>query len=211
VFHQGRTGQTRALNRALRLATGEILARIDADDVALPERFARHVAFLDGHPDIGLLGTGCHEISRSGEGVGIKTMPADDAAIRRALIRENPFVHSSVMFRRHVLEAAGEYDERFAVAQDYDLWLRMSRVTRMANLPDPLVRRRLTSDSLSSARDTIRLWDEVSARLGALRRRTYPLWCAVFLAKPLCALALPPPARRLLRTALAARATGGGR
>ncbi len=202
VIHQPNTGQTCSLNRALRRATAPMLARMDADDVALRERFARQVAFLDAHPDVGLLGTGCHEISPTGDVLRTISPPADDSAIRRALIRANPFIHSSVIFRREVLEVAGCYDERFAVAQDYDLWLRMSRVTRMANLPDPLVLRRLAPGQLSSARDTTRLRDEVAAKLRALGSRTYPLWCAVFLAKPLCALALPAPLRRLLRRAM---------
>jgi len=54
-------------------------------------------------------------------------------------MRANPLIHSSVMFRRAVVEAVGAYGESFAVAQDYDLWLRMSRVTRLANLREPLV------------------------------------------------------------------------
>jgi hypothetical protein len=172
---------------------------MDADDVALPERLARQVAFLQVHSDVVLLGTGCHEISPAGQVVRTIRPPADDRAIRRALIRANPFIHSSVVFRRGALDAAGRYDERFAVAQDYDLWLRMSRVTRMANLPEPFVLRRLAPGRLSSARDTTRLRDEVVAKLRALRSRTYPLWCAVFLAKPLCALALPARARRFVR------------
>jgi glycosyltransferase involved in cell wall biosynthesis len=201
VVHQSQAGQTRSLNRSLRLATAPLLARIDADDVALPERLARQVAFLEANPGVGLLGTGCHEISPAGEILRTISPPADDVAIRRALIRWNPFIHSSVVFRREAVEAAGPYDERFAVAQDYDLWLRMSRVTRMANLPEPLVLRRLAPGQLSSARDSTRLRDEVVAKLRALRSGTYPLWCAAFLVKPLCALALPGPMRRLLRRA----------
>ena len=106
------------------------------------------------------------------------------------------------MFRRTVLDASGWYDERFVVAQDYDLWLRMSRLTRLANLDEPLVLRRLAPGQLSSARDTTRIHDEVAAKLKALRSGTYAPWCAVFLAKPLCALALPLALRRALRRAI---------
>jgi hypothetical protein len=106
------------------------------------------------------------------------------------------------MFRRSVVEAVGAYDESFAVAQDYDLWLRMSRVTRLANLLEPLVLRRLAPGRLSSARDSTRLRDEVVARLHAVRRGTYPPWAAVFVARPLCALAVPPRLRRTLRSAM---------
>jgi hypothetical protein len=175
---------------------------MDADDVALPERFARQIAFLDEHPEIGVLGTGCHEIDPAGRVLRIVLPPADDLSIRRTLIRRNPFIHGTVMIRRQVLNIVGLYDERLPVAQDYDLWLRLSRVTQMANLAEPLLLRRLTPGRVSSARDTARLKTEIIVKLKALRSGAYPLWCAVFLAKPLIALALPTGVRRLLRRSL---------
>jgi glycosyltransferase involved in cell wall biosynthesis len=196
VVRQPRAGLTRSLNRGLRRATTPLLARLDADDVARPERLARQLAFLDAHPDVGLLGTGCREIDADGAAGPVYAPPAEDAAIRRALIRRNPFVHSSVVMRRSLVDKAGGYDETVAVAQDYDLWLRLSRVTRMANLPEPLVLRRLAPDRISLAREAERLRTEVRVKLRALGSGAYPLWCAVFLLKPLFALALPGPVRR---------------
>ncbi len=199
VLYQSQAGLTCSLNRALQLASAPLVARMDADDVAFPERFTRQLAFLKSHPEVGLLGTGCHEISPAGDILRTITPPEDDGAIRRALIRRNPFVHSSVMMRTAALERVGGYDETLPVAQDYDLWMRMSRVTRMANLPEPLVLRRLIPGRVSAARDTARLKAEVTVKLKALRSGDYPLWCAVFLLKPFLALALPAGARRLLR------------
>jgi glycosyltransferase involved in cell wall biosynthesis len=202
VVRQRQSGQTPALNHGLRLSRGALIARMDGDDVALPDRLARQVAYLDAHPDVGLLGTACREISATGAIIRTIIPPAEDPEIRRILIRENPFTHSAVMFRRTVLDASGQYDEGFVVAQDYDLWLRMSRLTRLASLPEPLVLRRLAPGQLSSARENTRLRDEVAAKLKALRSGTYGPWCAVFLAKPLCALSLPRPLRRALRRAI---------
>jgi glycosyltransferase involved in cell wall biosynthesis len=199
VITQRQSGQTPALNHGLRVARGPLIARMDGDDVCLPERFAQQVDFLKAHPEVGLLGTACREISASGAVLHTITPPGDDRALRRVLIRMNPFTHSSMMFRRSVLEEIGWYDERFIVAQDYDLWLRMSRRTRLASLEEPLVLRRLAPGQLSSARDTTRIRDEVAAKLKALRSGAYPAWCAIFLAKPVCALALPLPLRRALR------------
>jgi len=156
------------------------------------------VAFLQVHPEVGLLGTARREISASGEVLRTITPPGDDRALRRVLMGTNPFTHSSMMFRRTVLDASGWYDERFVVAQDYDLWLRMSRLTRLASLDEPLVLRRLAPGQLSSARDTTRIHDEVTAKLKALQSGAYPPWCAIFLAKPVCALALPLTLRRVI-------------
>src|SRR5262249_15246071 len=111
VERQAPRGLTASLNRALSLARAPLVARLDADDLALPERFACQRRFLDTHPGIGLLGTAAREVDASGRELCIVTPPEEDAAIRRALIRRNPFVHSSVMMRRSTLVEIGGYDE----------------------------------------------------------------------------------------------------
>ena len=211
VLRQSRAGQTAALNRGLRAARAPLVARIDADDVSLPDRLARQARFMAAHPEVGLLGTAAREIAPSGAVLHTLAPPCDDRAIRRALMRANPFVHSSVMFRRALIDGLGGYDESFAVAQDYDLWLRLSRVTRLANLGEPLVLRRLAPGRLSSARDTTRLRDEVVAKVRGLRSGVLPPWSVVFLAKPLGALLLPTPLRRAARTLGAWSAAPRGR
>src|SRR5205809_611674 len=98
----------------------------------------------DGAPGVAqavasVLGQTAGELDSRGALVRIVRPPLDDAALRHALIRANPFIHSSVMVRRAALERAGGYDETLPVAQDYDLWMRLARVTRLANLADVLV------------------------------------------------------------------------
>ena len=127
--------------------------------------------------------------------------PLDDAAIRRALIRANPFVHSSVIMRRSALDRTGGYDPSFPVAQDYDLWMRLAQVTCLANLDEPLVIRRLAAGRISAVRDDDRLRAEARVRWRAVRSRAYPWWCAVFALRPFAALAIPEAWRRALRGA----------
>jgi glycosyltransferase involved in cell wall biosynthesis len=198
-----RQGLTRALNRALDLARAPLVARLDADDLALPERLARQRQYLDAHPDVGLLGTGAREVDPTGREVAILRPPVDDTAIRRALIRANPMVHSSVMMRRSVLDRVGRYDPSFPVAQDYDLWMRLARVSRLANLADVLVVRHLGARRVSVEREDDRLRAETRVRWRAVRAGAYPPWCALFAVRPALALALPRPLRRLVRAALA--------
>ena len=195
-------GLTRALNRALALARAPLVARLDADDLALPERLARQGAFLETHPEVGLLGTAAREVDGAGRQVRVVRPPEDDAGLRRALIRENPFVHSSVMLRRGLCEQAGGYDEALPVAQDYDLWMRLSRATRMASLRDVLVVRRLLPGRVSVEREGDRLRTEARVRWQAVRRGDYPWWCAGHALRPTVALALPAALRRGLRAAL---------
>ena len=199
VERQSPRGLTPSLNRALALARAPLLARLDADDLAHPERLARQRAFLDVHREVGLLGTGAREVDASGREIRVVSPPADDAAIRRALIRRNPFVHSSIMMRRSVLDEVGGYDERLPVAQDYDLWMRVSRVARLANLTSPLVVRRLLAGRVTATRDAERLSTEMHVRWHALRSGAYPWWCAVFVLRPLVARLLPGSLRDALR------------
>ena len=202
VVRQERTGLTRALNHALGLARAPLVARLDADDVALPERLAYQRAFLARAADVGLLGTAARELDGDGRLVRIVQPPVDDVTLRRALIRANPFVHSSVMLRRALLERAGGYDETLPVAQDYDLWMRLARVTRLANLADVLVVRTLGERRVSVEREDDRLRAETRVRWRAVRAGVYPPWCAVFAVRPALALALPRPLRRMMRAAL---------
>jgi glycosyltransferase involved in cell wall biosynthesis len=202
VERQERTGLTRALNRAARLGRAPLFARLDADDVARPDRLARQRAFLDARPEVGLLGTAVREVDLRGREIRVVRPPEVDREIRRALIRKNPFAHSSVIMRRSLLERVGGYDESLSVAQDYDLWLRMSELTRMANLPDPLVIRRLVPGRVSVRWDSDRLRAEARARWRAVRRGAYPPWCAIFALRPALALALPTPWRRGARRLL---------
>lgn len=137
-------GQSRSLNRGFDLARGEYVARTDADDVALPQRFARQVAFLERHRDIGILGSGSWLIDANGNSRGGSSlMPLDDLQIRWSTMFQNPIHHSTVMLRRDVLERHHlRYDGAW-LAQDYHLWVRMLRHTRAANLPERLMKYRV--------------------------------------------------------------------
>ena len=202
VERRPRQGLTRSLIRALAQAQAPLLARLDADDLALPERLERQLAYLASHPEVGLLGTAASEVDVSGREVRLVRPPTEDAAIRRALMRENPFVHSSVTMRRALVEQVGGYDPALPVAQDYDLWMRLSRVTALANLGEALVVRRLLPGRITAERDTERLRVEARVRWRAVRSGAYPPWCVLFALRPALALAVPLPLRRALRRGL---------
>jgi glycosyltransferase involved in cell wall biosynthesis len=197
-----RRGLTASLAEGWALARAPLIARLDADDVAVPDRLARQLAFLASHPAVGVVGGAAREVDAEGRPVRVVRPPVEDAAIRRALIRENPFVHSTVTMRRDAADAAGGYDVRRAVAQDYDLWMRLSRVCELANLADVLVVRRLLPGAIGVERDDDRLRTEVAVRWRALRAGLYPWWAAVFVARPALALALPARLRALVRRRL---------
>ena len=161
--HPRPQGLAASLNELAHVARGALMARQDADDISRADRLAKQVAFLDAHPEGGLLVTCALKIDAVGRPLGEERWPTDDLYLRRLLPTCNPFIHTSVMFRRELFEQAGGYDETFRVAQDYDLWLKMSRTTQLANLPDLLVLRRIHGDQ-ASAKPWPRRWAQVKAR-----------------------------------------------
>jgi glycosyltransferase involved in cell wall biosynthesis len=139
VLHQANAGIIAALNRGLALARGEFIARMDADDVAHPERLARQAAFLDGRPDIAVVGCAVTLIDERGKRIRDVEYPRTPEAVAEFLEIGAPLAHPAVMMRRDAVRAVGGYREAYRHAEDYDLWLRMAERYRMANLPDRLL------------------------------------------------------------------------
>lgn len=184
THHSSSRGLAATLNEQIALSRGRYIARMDGDDVARPDRLDKQVAFLDGHPEVGLLGSFCREIDTEGCPVALWRRPNTDQALRRALLRYNPFIHSTVMLRREVFALAGLYDQTLRYGQDYDLWLRISRHCGLANLPEPLVDLRVDLKKVARKnREARRCEFHILARhIGA---GPSPAWHHVYLLRPL--------------------------
>lgn len=137
-----------ALARMVQISRTELCARIDADDVNEPDRLARQVERMLADEALVLIGSNVQRIDEGGAPLGVSGAPVDDVAIRWALRFCNPMKHPTVLFRRRAVLAAGNYRD-IKPGQDYDLWLRMARVGKMANLPEPLVRYRVHDRSIT--------------------------------------------------------------
>jgi glycosyltransferase involved in cell wall biosynthesis len=145
-------GQTASLNQGLSHCRGKWVARQDADDVSEPSRFERQVAHLRANEGTALLGTQGILIDDAGRKTGLLDVPREAAGIAWAMPFLNPFLHTAVMFRRDVVAGEfGGYDEKFRIAQDYDLWSHIAARHAAANLPGRLVRYRNSAGSLSRA------------------------------------------------------------
>lgn len=138
LYSQENRGLTFSLNRGLSLVRGDYIARMDGDDVSMPERFARQVAFLDENPKIGLVGTFAYRIDTRSRRVNLYRYPTESAEIRDCLWSDCPFCHTSVMFRRTCIEKVGGYRERIGPAEDLDLWFRITEYFDAANIPEAL-------------------------------------------------------------------------
>ncbi len=162
-------GLTRSLNRGLEKARGDFIARIDADDVARLDRFEKQVAYLEAHPEVGIVGSACRLIDEAGGETGLSEVPLDDLGIRWRALTANAFQHPSVMVRQELLNRLGlRYDETYATAQDYVLWRRLLKHCKGANLSEPLTLRRIHPDSVSLGSRARQNEDHIRASLEAI-------------------------------------------
>lgn len=150
-FDQENRGLPATLNRAIALAQGTYLARQDQDDLSFPGRLGRQASFLDVNPDVGMIGTWAEIWVENDKTSRLHTHPTDDASLKFHLLFDNPFVHSSVMIRRSVFDEVGCYteDPSRQPPEDYELWSRVARKFRVANLPEVLLAYREVGDSMS--------------------------------------------------------------
>ena len=144
-------GLVSRLNLGIAMAQTTLIARMDADDVALPNRLAIQRAAFDANPGLVLLGSATVVTDARGRAIRIQKYPLGDRALRAALLETCPFSHPATMFKTEAVRRAGGYREIFEGAEDHDMWLRLSAVGRIANLKDPLLRHR-RHDSAMSAR-----------------------------------------------------------
>jgi cellulose synthase/poly-beta-1,6-N-acetylglucosamine synthase-like glycosyltransferase len=140
VVRREHLGRPQALNCGLALARGEYVAILDADDVSLPLRLEEQTEFLDRHPDVAIVGTYYWVLDRSRRVRTAHRPPCDDLHIRWTLLLGSAFAHSTAMYRRSVIQNLGGYNERFELALDYELWSRLVREFRGANIPQFLVK-----------------------------------------------------------------------
>ena len=160
-----------ALNHGLVAAQARYVARMDADDISLPERLARQVAALDANPSVVVLGSNAEAIDAAGVIVGRVQTPAAPEAIRLMLPRDNCMAHPTVMLRRAEVLAAGGYRAAFAFCEDYDLWLRLAERHDLMNLAEPLLRYRYHDGQATHQAPERRRLGVLAAQFAARERR----------------------------------------
>ncbi len=156
-IHRENRGLVRSLNQLIAEARAPLIARMDADDVCLPARFSRQLAFLAGNPDYGVIGSWCEDIDERGQPYPLNAPPhpTDHAAFLAAIAAGRPLLcHPAVMYRRKLVRQVGGYHAAFRHCEDLDLWLRLASLTRLSSLPEKLIRYRHYPEQVSSRHAT---------------------------------------------------------
>jgi len=147
---QQNQGLAKALNNAIRIAEGEFIARMDADDVSRSNRIERQVEFMQAHPECVCLGTNVTIMDEQGENLYTTDLPLNDSSIRVALMHQNPFVHGSVMYRKQTFSKVGGYHEEIKhYIEDDLLWLDFASQGEFGVLAEPLYCYRINPGSIN--------------------------------------------------------------
>lgn len=141
-------GVAATLNHGLELSCGEYIARMDADDISLPERFEKQVAYLDEHQDVAVLGTDIELFSDSGI-LEKRVVSHESDKIKEELFFSCSLAHPSVMMRRNMIADLGGYDIEYNGMEDYELWIRVAEKHKISALSEILLRYRIHGGQVS--------------------------------------------------------------
>jgi glycosyltransferase involved in cell wall biosynthesis len=183
----------KSLNIGLKHARGDLIARIDADDIWMPQKLELQVKAFKEDMDLYLLGTAKDIIDESGRLISQKNyFPYySDTDIKRNIHKANLFTHSSVMFRRSMIERFGFYDEDFLNSEDYEYWLKVTNKVKVGILNKPLVRYRLHSQSVTSLRIQQQMYYSIKARFRYAKHYSIRGFFSKYFLKEVLQLLLP--------------------
>lgn len=199
-FWKENKGPAVARNTGIKKAKGKYIVFLDSDDLWLKEKLETQIDFMEKNSEIGLLGTGCYEMTDKGKVIGKKIFPTSNEILQKDLIKYNPFIQSSIMTRKEIFDKVGLwYDEKFRESEDYDLWLRIAGNYKIANLPEALTMKRYYKEGLSPAKDKEQLYFVLKAKKAAVHRGQYPKWCYLYLLKSWIFMKIPFSLRKIIR------------
>lgn len=183
-------GLNYTLNHCLRHARGQFIARMDGDDLSLPDRFEKELQALESNPDMAVVSTAMEYFDERGTwgtcAVIQRPQPAD-------LLRGTPFCHAPCMMRREAICSVGGYtvDDKFLRVEDYDLWVKFYAAGyRGMNLQEPLYRMRDDRNAASRRKFKYRI-NEARVKIKAVRQLKLPVWGCVHALRPILVGLLP--------------------
>lgn len=153
------------LNLGLELARADLVARIDSDDIWLDlNKLEKQKKYLDTHPECGLLGSFSIAIDNTGQKLFDINFPTEHISIYKNMLLKNCFTHSSVIFRKSLANIVGKYDVNHKYVEDYGLWLKLGRISRVENLPEYLVGYRVNKQGITQTKYT----EQINTLLGLI-------------------------------------------
>lgn len=196
INNETNIGLTKSLNKGLSLIQEAYTARIDADDWWHPEKLEKQITFLEHYPNHGIIG--CNYINVANNREKRVVLPETDEAIKKDMLRHNPFAHSSVVFRTDIVRNRGGYDESIRYGQDYELWLRCSLETKFHNIQEFLCFRNAES-GISFTRQNEQMLQCLKTQIRYIKKLRRSPFEYRFLLEPLVVILTPAFIRNLKR------------
>lgn len=163
-------GLTKSLNKGLIHAKGELIARMDSDDISHPMRFERQIKYLENHPEIDIVGGALQEFDAENECLGIRQYPKTPNEVKNYIYKACPLAHPTVMMRRVIFDNGLKYDERYRMSQDIALWYDALCVGyKIGNLEDVTIYFRRDGD-VFKRRSRQKAYNEFCIYMNGIRR-----------------------------------------
>lgn len=163
-------GLTKALNEGLKYVTGDLIARMDSDDISESHRFERQVAYLESHPDVDIISGSLQEFDAENECLNVRHYPQTHEECVKFIVKACPLAHPSVMMRRRIFEEGLKYDERYRMSQDIKLWYdAVLAGYRLGNIPEVTLFFRREGD-VFRRRSRAKAWNEFKIYMNGIYR-----------------------------------------
>jgi glycosyltransferase involved in cell wall biosynthesis len=191
-------GLTKSLNLGIKMARGKYIARMDDDDISMPDRLKVQKIFLEKNKDYVMVGSKYDNLIENKQPIQKVAYLEDFQEIRDNIIKFNPFNHSSVMIKRSVILDVGLYNEKIKYAQDYDLWLRVASKYKTYNINKVLLLRRMGSN-ISTLKEREQMLSALRSRIRSILKKQYPLINLLYLVRPFIAIFIPKVFRSYIK------------
>lgn len=163
-------GLTKALNEGLKNVTGDLIARMDSDDISEAHRFERQVAYLESHPDVDIISGALQEFDSENESLNVRHYPLTHEECVKFIVKACPLAHPSVMMRRRIFDEGLKYDERYRMSQDIKLWYdAVLAGYRLGNIPEVTLFFRREGD-VFRRRSRAKAWNEFKIYMNGIYR-----------------------------------------
>lgn len=198
VHSQNNKGLSNSLNYAVSIAGSPIIARQDADDTSLPERFEKQIIYLSANPSLSLIGTGFIERSKWDNFSRKHLNKFSPAQCRKNMIKGNFMCHSSIMFRKRVFEEVGGYNKDYCFAEDYKLYFDFLKISDIGVLPEVMVYKNTCDNSISVKNERKQRVCAIKAKYYAIKEGQYNILNFVYVIKSLIGYILPKSIKRII-------------
>ena len=188
--NDSKKGLSYSLNKALEYAGSNYIARIDADDIMLPNRLKFQLEFLKNNLDYGMVASRVEFIDSNTLKLGVSD-PITELLLKKKFGKNNPIFHSSTLIRRSILSLVGNYNPRYNLAEDYDLWLRIYKHSKIKVLPEILTKYRIHEQNTSILFEKTQLFEFITITFKSYKNGTLDIKNLFNLWRKMFALIMP--------------------